>query len=157
MMRYRNAIKDDIPQLVDMRISYLNEENNGLNQNQISQLLDKLPLYFQKHLGRDLKIYICELHSEIISTVFMLLSEKPPRPSFLSGRTGTFLNVYTRPVYRRQGIAGELLKIAISEAKKLNLSFIDIDATQDGHRLYSHIGFKEKKTKYIPMRLTLTK
>ncbi|NLZ47095.1 MAG: GNAT family N-acetyltransferase [Clostridiales bacterium] len=156
-MRYRNAIKDDIPQLVDMRISYLKEDFNGLNKTEIPQLSERLSIYFGKHLGRDLRVYVCEANNYIIATVFLIVSEKPANPSFINGKLGHIMNVYTRPPYRRQGIAGELVKIAISEAKRLNLSFIDLEATKDGYKLYSHFGFEDRNSKYLPMRLDLNK
>lgn len=54
-----------------------------------------------------------------MSCCFLLITEKPANPSFVSGRTGTVLNVYTKPEYRRLGIARSLMRELLAEAEKL--------------------------------------
>ncbi len=41
------------------------------------------------------------------------------------------------------------------EARRLNLSFIELSATKDGLLLYKKLGFTEKKSKYTSMILQL--
>lgn len=82
----------------------------------------------------------------------MLIVEKPANPSFITGKTGTLLNVFTKPEFRRKGIANKLLNMAIEDAKNMDLSFIDLHATKEGYPLYLKNGFGEEKSEYVPMK-----
>jgi GNAT superfamily N-acetyltransferase len=52
-------------------------------------------------------------------------------PAFINGRTGMVLNVYTCPSYRRKGCAKMIMEALISEAKKMEISVIELKATED--------------------------
>ncbi|ULQ61170.1 GNAT family N-acetyltransferase [Brucepastera parasyntrophica] len=81
------------------------------------------------------------------------MGKKPPNPNFVNGKTGTLLNVFTYPEYRNQGIAATLMKKLIEEAKKENISEIELSATKDGEKLYKKLGFKESE--YTEMNILL--
>ena len=53
------------------------------------------------------------------------------------------MSVYTRAEYRRQGIARDMVKQLIEEAKARGCTEIILDATEDGRRLYKSLGFEE--------------
>lgn len=50
---------------------------------------------------------------------------KPATPSFINGRTGMVLNLYTKPEYRRKGIARKLLEQLLAEAQQMGLDFLE--------------------------------
>ena len=58
-----------------------------------------------------------------------LIVEKPMSPAFINGRTGMVLNVYTCPSYRRRGCAKIIMEVLLSEAKKMEISVIELKAT----------------------------
>lgn len=91
----------------------------------------------------------------VISTAFLAISEKPVNPSFITGKTGTLLNVFTYPEYHRMGFATKLVCHIIDEAKQLGVSSINLSATQEGKPLYEKLGFTKPKLKYTAMRLQL--
>lgn len=156
-MQLRQANKTDISQLINMRLAYLEEDYSGLTPEQANAIKEQLLAYFREHLNKDLFVYVCEDNTVIVSTVFLLITEKPANPSFLTGLTGTIMNVYTLPNYRKRGIAGSLLSMAIQEAKTKKLSYLDLKATQAGSSLYSQLGFALDESKYIPMRFYINK
>ena len=90
-----------------------------------------------------------------MASVFLVIFEKPANPLFTTGKTGTILNVYTKKEYRRQGLAAKLLEMAIEEAKKRNLSYLDLTATADGISVYKKMGFVEDNVRNVPMKLSL--
>lgn len=51
------------------------------------------------------------------------------------------MNMYTRPEYRRQGIARRMLDILIKDAKARGVSFITLEATPMSRPLYEKAGF----------------
>ncbi|AEV67428.1 GNAT family N-acetyltransferase [Acetivibrio clariflavus] len=151
-MQLRQANKTDVSQLINMRLAYLAEDYDGLTEEQTDTIRVQLLDYFGKHLNRDLFVYVCEDNAVIVSTVFLLISEKPANPSFLTGLTGTIMNVYTLPHYRKRGIAGNLIRMAIQDAKSKKLSYIDLKATQAASSLYRKLGFAPDESKYLSMR-----
>lgn len=151
-MKFKKADKNDVESLVELRIAYLKEDYGSLTEKQINSLKEQLPLYFKEHLNKDIYAYAAINEEEIVSIILMLVIEKPANPNFITGKTGTLLSVYTKPDYRRKGAANELLKMAIKEAEKMELSFIDLQATKDGYPLYLKNGFVEQKNEYVPMK-----
>lgn len=154
-MKFRYAVERDISQLITMRLSYLSEDHHGLSEDQTDAIKVQLTDYFNEHLGKDLFVYVSEENDQIVSTVFMLVVEKPANPSFLTGKTGTILNVFTKPNYRRRGIAGTLMKMAIENAKQMKLSSLELKATSGGLSLYNKLGFNPEASKYTNMKYIL--
>ena len=151
-MIYRKATINDISQLVKIRLAYLRADYGFLSEEQTKEISYSLPIYFEKHLGKDILIYIAMDGTELISSAFLLITEKPSNPSFITGRTGSILNVYTDPKYRRQGIANNLLKILLEDARQLALDFVELKSTKMGKSLYESIGFKIEECEYTPMK-----
>lgn len=81
--------------------------------------------------------------------------EKPSNSTFINGKTGTILNVYTKPEYRKNGIAGTLLKMLIDESENLKLDFLELNATASGYNLYKSIGFEDAVSKYHNMKFII--
>lgn len=151
-MKLRIAEQSDIPQLVHMRLSFLMEDQGGMLPEHKERLELDLPIYFHKNLGSSLLAYVGEDKGNIISTVLMVITEKPGNPHFLSGKTGLLLNVYTEPEYRKQGVAGALINMAIEDGKKLDLAYIELSASRAGYFLYKKLGFVEEESKYASMK-----
>ena len=78
--------------------------------------------------------------------------EKPPSPAFINGKTGTVLNVYTRPEYRRRRLARRVVDRLIECARAMDLSVIDLKGTDAGYPLYRAAGFTDDVNKYRPMK-----
>lgn len=142
----------NIDELIQLRIDYLTEDYGGLTYIQTEKIRNQLPEYFRNHLNRDLFVYVVK-SPEIISCCFLLVSEKPANPNFITGKTGTVMNVYTKPDFRRKGIAKKIMKFLISDAEKMGLDFIELKSTDDGYNLYKSVGFEEIFSKYHNMKI----
>lgn len=59
------------------------------------------------------------------------------------------MNMYTSPDYRRKGIAYHTLELLIKEAKKRNVSYISLEATDMGRPLYERYGFVKMNDEMI--------
>lgn len=63
-------------------------------------------------------------------------------PSFdPSEKRAYIMNVYVREEYRRRGTAREMIKFLLDEAKKRGISYVSLDATEQGRPLYKALGF----------------
>ena len=143
--------------LTELRIEYLTEDYGGLSLTELEQFREKLPHYFKSHLNVDLFAYVCRAGELIAGCCFLFISEKPPNPSFINGKTGTLLNVYTRPEFRRKGIAGRLIKMLIADSSEMKLDFLELKSTDEGYELYKSLGFEDAVSKYHNMKLIIDK
>lgn len=155
-MIFEKAEINDIDSLIELRIDYLNEVHGELSESQKYQLsVCKLPDYYLRHLNRDFFVYVCREEDNIVGGCFLYVTEKPASPDFMNGKTGTVLNVYTKPEYRKKGIAGKLIRLLISDAEKMGLDFVELKATDAGYNLYKSIGFEDATSKYHNMKIQL--
>lgn len=144
----------DIDQLVELRIAYLTEDNGRLDDDVAAAIRRDLPSYYTEHLGNDLHVYVAREGSTIVSCAFLLEVHKPMSPAFINGKTGIVLNVYTRPASRRRGYARKLMEALLADASAMELSVVELQATEDGYPLYLSVGFVDEASKYHRMQWT---
>lgn len=151
-MTFKKATLQDISTLTDLRIAYLQEDLGDITESDYKLIKKSLPSYYEKHLNKDLFVYVARTGKGIVSCAFLLVVEKPMSPFFITGKTGTVLNVYTKPEYRKKGYAKKLMEIMLEDAMMLDLSTIDLKSTEDGYQLYKAVGFVESKAQYRNMK-----
>ena len=152
-MKAEKARNEDAGALVQLRLDYLAEDHGGLDEKDKALIRQRLPLFFQTHLNKDCICYIVREQDMIVSCAFLLVVEKPMSPAFISGKTGTVLNVYTRPEFRHRGCAKRIMERLIADAETMGLDSVELKATDAGYALYRSMGFADDK-KYLPMKLT---
>ena len=154
----RKATKEDIETLIKLRIDYLTEDKMISPSGTEQQAIEILREYFVKHIDSgDFIAELAEVEKKIAAVAFLVIYERPINPSYMtSGKTAVIYNVLTYREYRRQGIATKLLERLIEEAKKANVSFIELSASSMGKSVYEKLGFKEKqKSNHTEMKLNL--
>ncbi|MCF2664956.1 GNAT family N-acetyltransferase [Oscillibacter valericigenes] len=58
-----------------------------------------------------------------------------------TGQKAYIMNMYTRPAYRRQGIARRTLDLLVRDAESRGVRAISLEATEMGRPLYEAYGF----------------
>lgn len=155
-MTFEKATAQDTGMLTELRIAYLQENLGEIEDADLKLIESLLPGYYEKHLNKDLMVYVARNEKDIVSCAFLLIVEKPMSPSsFITGKTGTVLNVYTKPEYRKKGYAKKLMNMMLEDAKAENVSIIELKATEDGYSLYRSVGFEDVVAKYHNMRISL--
>lgn len=154
-MELKKASKKDINEIVLIREAFLLGEHNDLDQQRREEIKKGSYEYLNKHLNNDCFVFIAVEDSKIVSTVFMIIFEKPAGPSFMTGKIGNIINVYTLPEYRKKGIASQLVQMALDEAKNNNVSYVELKASMMGESVYKKIGFKEEVMRYKLMKYDL--
>lgn len=154
-MIVRKALPCDAEQMIKLRCAYIEEEFGAQQTQKLFVLKKQLCTYFEAHLGSDLLSYVADRNGELVSIAMLVTIEKPANPSFITGKTGLLLNVYTLPANRHQGLATRIIEKLIEEAKTKELSYIALDATEQGIFLYQKLGFKVHMSRYKSMRLDL--
>lgn len=156
-MEFFKADTGDINDLTQLRLEYLLDDYGEIPQDRLDLIAGSLPGYFRKHLNADLFAFLCREDGQAAGCCLLYVSEKPANPSFINGRTGSVLNVYTRPQFRRRGIARELMKMLLSEAERLGLDFVELKSTDEGYELYRSVGFEDSVSKYHNMKFVIDK
>lgn len=64
-----------------------------------------------------------------------------PTPGHPTGKRAHLMNVYTAEGYRRQGLAKQLILALHEEAAQRGVTEITLDATDEGRRLYTTLGY----------------
>jgi len=156
-MNIRKALAEDTDTLIGLRIDYLSDDKDrNLSQSEADAIVKQMRDYIPRQIGREFYAYIAEIDDQAVASVFLVISERPANPSFITGKIGTILNVFTNPLYRHKGIATQLLKMAINEAKAMNISRLELSATKAGKPLYEMLGFQTNESgKYTEMSLQL--
>ncbi len=154
-MIFDKATIQDIGVLTDLRIAYLQEDLGAISDKDLEMMQVTLPGYYKKHLNKDLMVYVARDEADIVSCAFLLIVEKPMSPSFITGKTGTVLNVYTNPEYRNKGYAKTLMTMMLEDATAQSVSVIELKSTEDGYMLYKSVGFEDIVPRYHNMKIVL--
>ena len=141
--------------LADIRIKYLREDFPEMTDAEAAKIKARLPRYYADHLNCDFFAYLAEDGGKLVGSAFLTVGEFPPNTNFPKGRVGTVLNVFVESDYRRQGIATELMKLLIADAKALELEYVELKASEEGYPLYKKLGFEETVSPFKPMKLVL--
>ena len=136
--QYRKLTDQELDVFIDMRVQQLREEGAKEDVDLIPALHD----YYQRHMADETFIsWIAIDHGEIIATSGISIVEKPPYFRCPTGKIGLLSSMYTKPSYRRKGIAKILLSKVIEEAQNQGCTTIQITASDMGVFLYKDFGF----------------
>ena len=135
---YRRLVEDDLETFINMRITQLREEGATEKLNLIPALMD----YYHRHMADGTFVsWLAVDGDKIIGTSGMSFVEKPPYFSCPTGKIGLLSSMYTDPDYRRRGIAKELLRRVVEEARNYGCGSVQITASDMGVLLYTDFGF----------------
>lgn len=82
-------------------------------------------------------------HGKIIATGAIVIYEFPPTYTNSSGRKAYVTNMYTEEAFRGKGIATNLLKKLVEEARERDIKKMWLGASKLGRPVYKKFGFKE--------------
>ncbi|MCL2433963.1 MAG: GNAT family N-acetyltransferase [Clostridia bacterium] len=141
-MKKRLACLSDVSALVELRKQQLIEER--LPSIPISTIDEQLVDYFISAITDGSFIsWIMENDGEIIATSGICFYPLPPTYSNPTGKTAYITNMYTKPEYRRNGIAAELLNMVIGEARSRGYKTIRLHTSEYGKSIYKKAGFMD--------------
>lgn len=138
MITYQILTKKELDTFIQMRICQLREEGAKEEINLVPSLKD----YYERHMSDGTFISWLAMDGEkIIGTSGMSFVEKPPYFGCPNGRIGLLSSMFTDPAYRRHGIAKELLRLVVNEARDYGCGTVQITASDMGVLLYTDFGF----------------
>ena len=138
-IEYKRLTDNELDTFIKMRINQLREE--GAKED--IDLYPALNDYYTRHMADGSFVAWLALDGDkIIGTSGMSFVEKPPYFTCPSGKLGLLSSMYTTPNYRRMGIAKELLRRVVEEARAYGCGSVHITASDMGVKLYTAYGFK---------------
>ncbi len=143
-MKVRMADIRDLDALIRVRFDYFHSENWAVTDAEHVAITAQLKEYYPAHLNSDFFAALVEEEEGVIAaTAFLSIHEKPANIACPTGKIATIHNVLTYPQYRRKGYATEVMKLLIAEAKRQNVSFIELSASAMGKPVYEKLGFRK--------------
>ncbi len=135
---YKKLAQAELDSFIKMRIAQLCEE--GAKED--IDLYPALEDYYTRHMADGTFVaWLAFDGDKIIGTSGMSFVEKPPYFSCPSGKIGLLSSMFTDKEYRRKGIASELLKRVVDEARSYGCGTVQITASDMGVKLYTAFGF----------------
>ena len=135
---YRKLTENDLETFIALRVAQLREEGAREELDLRPALRD----YYRRHLADGTFVsWLAVAEGRISGTSGMSFVEKPPYFGCPTGRIGLLSSMYTAPEHRRRGIARELLRRVVAEARAYGCGAVQITASDMGVLLYSDFGF----------------
>ena len=137
-IEYKRLTDNELDTFIKMRINQLREE--GAKED--IDLYPALKDYYTRHMADSTFMAWLALDGDkIIGTSGMSFVEKPPYFGCPSGKIGLLSSMFANKDYRRKGIASELLKRVVDEARNYGCGTVQITASDMGVKLYKAFGF----------------
>ena len=139
-IRYRKLERQDLDLFIQMRIRQLREEGAEEEMDLAPALKD----YYVRHMADGtFQSWLGVDGERIVATSGISFVEKPPYFGCPSGKIALLSSMYTDPMYRRLGIARELLRRVVKEAENYGCGTVQITASDMGVLLYTDFGFRK--------------
>lgn len=143
---YKKAGLEDVERLTETRIEVLKAANQLPDDIEMSEVKKQTYAYYQKALCDGTHIaYLVFDEGEVIGTGGVSFFQVMPTYHNPSGKKAYIMNMYTKPEYRRKGIAYQTLDRLVREIKNVGVTAISLEATHMGRPLYKKYGFTEMK------------
>lgn len=152
-MEIRKAGVEDIDVLVSLRLEFF-DEIKPVAPGAREELAQSLRAFMERHFAvGDFVALLGEQQGEPAATGLLNVTECPPKPYNISGRTGYICSVYTRPAHRHKGYARQIVGGLMEEARRMGLTRLDLTATDAGQPLYVELGFGPCHENYLELFL----
>lgn len=140
----RMANQNDLENLIRIRYDYFAAERWEVTPDIKIKIDTELKQFYEEHLNQDFFAAVADDNGNFAASAFLVIHPVPANPFWPTGKTGVILNVLTKPEHRRKGLASKVMQALINEAKRQNLSCLELSASQMGVPLYEKLGFQKK-------------
>lgn len=153
MINFRLATSKDIRELAELRYEYWQED--GANEPEASKS-EFLRIFSQQITtaieNSQLYCWVATINEEIVSSLYIQVVKKLPKPSKLNDQFGYATNFYTVPEQRGSGIGKELLRKTKEWAASVDLEFIIAWPSVNSTELWNRENFKENESVVCEIR-----
>ncbi|HEX6355846.1 GNAT family N-acetyltransferase [Actinophytocola sp.] len=140
MTRVRQAVADDIPELVRLRALLFETLGDGSSSG--GDWREALVEVLKEDLDEDTKrILVVDGDGGLAACGVGFIELRLPGPRLRNGRLGQVINVITDPAHRRRGHSRAIMKQLLDWFAERDVARVDLHASADGERLYRALGF----------------
>ena len=148
-MIIKQLMKEDIPELLNLRIEQQKEYHECLNDEE-KHIIEYTKNYIEENLDKDLFMFGAFEQNEIVAICGYNIWNGFPSMTNHSGKIAYFCSAYTKKEYRGQGIIKELLNKSLEECKNHGIKRIKLNSSKENAvRIYSRLGFVKDETAMI--------
>ncbi len=153
MIEFRKARKDDLDNVLKVRMYFLTETKQIKDPELEKKLLTVNKEFLHENLGNDGYImWLAIDNNSIIGTSSTSFYFLPPNSKRKNGKVAYIGNIFTYPQYRKQGIGAKLFSLVLNESIDYGCKEIILDASDMGRPLYEKFGFIQSEN---TMRYTI--
>lgn len=136
--------EQDVNKFWQLRMELLKELEEINEETDTSKLEYATKQYYLFHINKDLFSWGILHENKLVAIGSLCLFERIPYEENLSGLEGYILNVYTSPMFRKQGIAKNILDEIIKYSLQINIRRLWLNSSENGKKLYDELGFIKK-------------
>ncbi len=141
-LAYKKATIDDLDILTNTRITVLRAANKLSDDVDMSIVKEESYRYYENALTNDTHVaYLVFDGDDFVGAGGISFFKVMPTFHNPTGQKAYIMNMYTKPEYRRKGVAYKTLDLLIAEAKCKGITSISLEATDMGRPLYEKYGF----------------
>ena len=141
-LTFKKATIDDLELLARTRIEFMAANHADLTDADKIALYEANKVYFRETLSDgSFTAFLAFDGGKLVATSGVSFYKTPPQRKNLSGKTAYISNMYTKPAYRRKGIATRLFHMAAEEARARGCGKMTLYATDMGRPIYEKYGF----------------
>ena len=139
---FRKATLADLDLLVQTRIEVLRAANGLSADADMSEIETQSRAYYAQAIadGTHTALLVFD-RAQWIGAGGISYYRVMPTCHNPTGRKGYVMNLYTRPDYRRKGIATHTLDLLLQDAREKGIACLSLEATAAGRPLYEAYGF----------------
>ena len=139
---YRRAGSHDRELLTRLRLEVLRAANGLEEDGDLSRTELESRRYYETCFPEDSHAaWLVFDGEEVVGTGAVSFYQVMPTYHNPSGKKAYIMNMYTRPDYRRRGIAYRVLELLTAEAEMRQIDAVTLEATAAGRPLYEAFGF----------------
>ena len=150
MIKYANEYR--MNEAIDLRIEYFKEAYSNFTKEKEEELRINLRNYFMTHLGRDCFVVLAIVDGKTIACSILNVFSKAPNLRMPNGKYAEIYGVFTQKEYRHKGYATALIKELLVASERMDMSFVELEASGDGKPVYLECGFEEVNSEYTKMK-----
>ncbi len=140
VITYRAAMPSDVETLAELRWA-MESERHAVAADRAAYVAAYTAATRDELERGTHRAWLAEADGEAVACVLLIWWVMPPNFENAHRKRGFVSSVYTRPDYRRQGVARHLMSMLIEEARARGLQRLVLWSSDMGRPLYEDLGF----------------